>query len=43
MELDRQIFLNFGMLLETHMKLGVTGPDLFRKNFARKTGKMVQK
>ena len=33
LELDHQLFLNFGMVLETQMKWSLTEPDLFQKNF----------
>ena len=41
LELYHQFFLNFAMVLETHMKLCVTQPDFFRKKFfTPKIGKM---
>ena len=33
LEFYRQFFLNFGMVLETHMKLGVTEPNFPEKKF----------
>ena len=43
LELYHWFFLNFGMMLETHMKFCVTEPDFLEKIFLPKTlGKWVK-
>ena len=43
LELDHQFFLNFGMVLKTHVKLCATTPIFFKKKFTcPKSGKKIK-